>query len=264
MTEAGDPSSRPDMACVRAIESALMSTWPAIRTAIDGAWLVRTSEGFSGRANAVTILDPDDDDDAEARIAWAEGVFGAQDLVPVFRETPLMPAVVRRALRERGYGPGQATHMLHGRLPDPDEGDAGTEAQGARLHGFDIPGGVWIEAARQCSPRIASGGDAVLHMLSAMATPVRYIAVEDADGPAAVVQAGLHRGMLTVHNVATHPERRRRGHARRGMAAALDWGRARGASRFWIAVEAGNAPALALYASYGLADAYRYRYWSRA
>ncbi len=264
MTEAGEPSSRPATALVREIESALMSTWPAIRTAIEGAWLVRTAEGFSGRANAVTILDPGDDDDVEARIAWAESVFGGQGLVPVFRETPLMPAAVRGALRERGYGPGQATHMLHGRLPAPNADDIGTEGHGAQVRGFDTPDGPWIEAARQCSPRIASGGDAVLRMLSAMATPARYIAVEDADGPAAVVQAGLHRGMLTVHNVATHPERRRRGHARRAMAAALDWGRAEEASRFWIAVEAGNAPARALYAGYGLADIYRYRYWSRA
>ena len=254
------PTTEADVSLVREIESALITTWPALQTAVDGAWLVRMADGFTGRANSVTILDPADDRDGETRIAWAEGLFEAQNLVPCFRETPLTPARVLQALRDAGYRESGETHMLLGALEVSSAGEDGE----SELTGYHAADGAWMTAACACSARIAASAGIAARMLANMAAPVRYIAVSDKEGPAAVCQAGIHRDILALHNVATHPEKRRRGHAARAVAAAKAWGVSMGAKRLWIAVETGNAPALSLYRRDDLADIYRYRYWSRA
>ena len=123
---------------------------------------------------------------------------------------------------------------------------------------------TWLDAACACSARLAANREAVSALFAAHAAPAAFLARVEDGRTVAVAQACRHRGWLTLHNVATHPEHRRQGHAAALMEAAFAWGHAEGADRLWIAVEADNPAARRLYDAYGLTEAYRYRYWSPA
>jgi ribosomal-protein-alanine N-acetyltransferase len=69
--------------------------------------------------------------------------------------------------------------------------------------------------------------------------------------------AAAYGGMLTVldegqiTNIATHPDHRRQGYARRVVAALLDTARTRGLATVTLEVRESNAAAIALYESFG-------------
>nr|WP_244668945.1 GNAT family N-acetyltransferase [Rhodobium orientis] len=81
-----------------------------------------------------------------------------------------------------------------------------------------------------------------------------------AGAPASCLIAALHRDVATVFAVVTDRKERRRGYARQTLEAAYRWAADGGARLFWIGVEADNAPAQALYRSYGFRETYRYHY----
>src|SRR5262249_5741533 len=66
-------------------------------------------------------------------------------------------------------------------------------------------------------------------------------------------------GWLGVAAVEVLPDHRRRGLARRVVAALTAWGAGLGARRCYVQVDAGNAPAQALYAALGFGRHHRYR-----
>jgi len=59
----------------------------------------------------------------------------------------------------------------------------------------------------------------------------------------------------------TQPAQRRKGHARRILAALLRWGRENGAAEAFLQVEASNDPAIALYEASAFKTVYSYDYW---
>jgi ribosomal-protein-alanine N-acetyltransferase len=59
---------------------------------------------------------------------------------------------------------------------------------------------------------------------------------------------------LWVLNIAVDPGHRRRGHAQALLSRAMAWGKAQSLSTFWLEVREGNAPARALYESFGLEE----------
>ena len=59
---------------------------------------------------------------------------------------------------------------------------------------------------------------------------------------------------MHILNLAVHPERRRRGLARRLLAEGLAQARKLGAELAWLEVRPTNLPALALYASFGFKE----------
>ena len=255
-------------ATVAGIEDAMLSTWPARATSFDGAWIIRLSDGFTDRANAFTVSDPADDDALGARLDAVEALYASRGLLPRLRETPLAPPRLLAALATRGYAASGDTIVLAGNLPRAGGAPCGVHRWSRIDDATATPRLVgrvkttWLDAACACSPRLAANRAALVALFAAHVAPTAFLArIEDAE-PVAVAQACRHRDWLTLHNVATHAEHRRQGQARALMDAAFAWGQTQGATRAWVAVEADNAAARDLYGAYGLAEAYRYRYWS--
>ena len=123
----------------------------------------------------------------------------------------------------------------------------------------DWPGEEWRRLAGDLRPdRSPAIRDRLLALLVA---PTRFFLVRDGDGaPVANAYAGVYRDHWTIHNVATRPDRRRAGHGRAAVAAAIRFGLDEGAQTFWIAVVSENTPAVRLYESFGLAERFRYHY----
>jgi GNAT superfamily N-acetyltransferase len=97
-------------------------------------------------------------------------------------------------------------------------------------------------------------------IVEAIAVPARFALLAVDGAPAALANGALHDGVLCYQSVVTDPRRRRQGLGRRIIATLAAWARANGAAAACLEVEAGNAPALALYARCGLAEQYRYYY----
>jgi ribosomal protein S18 acetylase RimI-like enzyme len=87
-----------------------------------------------------------------------------------------------------------------------------------------------------------------------------FARIREGERTVALALGSLADGHVYLGEVVTDTERRRSGLARQLLEATLHWARERGAHRAFLAVEADNAPARALYEGLGFREAYRYWY----
>ena len=79
--------------------------------------------------------------------------------------------------------------------------------------------------------------------------------------PVAAGRTAIIDGLAGINQIATAPDQRRKGHARRIMSALMAYAGEQGAQRGYLQVEMRNAPARALYGSLGFKPLYIYDYW---
>jgi ribosomal protein S18 acetylase RimI-like enzyme len=235
------------------IEAAALSSWPALKTVHDGAWIWRFAAGHSRRANAVNFLDPSDGERAAERLAVHAERSRLYGITPYVRVTPLTPLEVIAALDGLGAPASGHSRVLAGPLPHV------LRPGGVRDMAAD--GDDWPAIQAALSRLAPATTEALRAMLTAIAVDVRGFAVTAEDGtPEAAAFATVSDGIAGVYNVVTAETARRRGHARRVLEAAFAWAADRGATHASIQVQADNDPAVALYASFGLVEAFRYVY----
>ena len=87
------------------LETATISSWPSITSAMDGMWLARFARGYTRRSNSIQCLDPADDADAAARLQRMSDLYALNSRDPVFRVTPLGGPRVIAALSDDGWAP---------------------------------------------------------------------------------------------------------------------------------------------------------------
>lgn len=243
-----------ELATVRRYEAAGFRAWPASSVVYDGTWVVRLTAGLPAkRLNSVNPLDPADAVNLADRIARAARRFEAYGRPLTFRLSPLAGTILPAHLDSEGWTVfGESVVMRRtldtGMLDDvihqiPLKDIARFIAATLKVHALDPamrPG--LSEVIGSIEP------EAGLFVLEEGATPVATaVCVHDGD------LAGLFE-------VATEPARRRNGHGRRIVLAALKWARMRGAKEAWLQVEADNARAIDLYRGLGFEDVYRYHY----
>jgi ribosomal protein S18 acetylase RimI-like enzyme len=97
-------------------------------------------------------------------------------------------------------------------------------------------------------------------IIGAIQPEVGLFVLERGEEPLATLIC-VHEGDIAgLFEIATARAVRNQGHGRNLILSALKWARLRGARQAWLQVEAGNAPALALYGSLGFEDVYHYHY----
>lgn len=245
-----------DRDLIFALERASHTAVPAARSAFDGPFLLRAFLGGTGRANAVSAIDPAPDPGLGARLARIEAAYARLGLPARFRSTPLDPPGLEEALLARGYQSDTGSLVMAGPL-------AAFAAPEAGLEVLEGPSAEWLSilatAEYQTAPRRAEKQQAPALMM----VPAAWLLLRQENRPAATAQVAADGRLLGFFDVATHPDFRRRGMAHRVLAAGAAWGQARGASLGWLQVSASNTPAQALYAALGFREIYRYRYYLR-
>ncbi len=245
-----------DPALLRRVEEASLNSWPAPRQVLLDGWVLRFAGGYTRRANSVTPLDPGRGAAAlPDRIAACEALYAAQGLPTLVRVRSFDDAALATALAARGYVPEGLSPVLWMNL-GAAAGEPGVELSEA------APGPGWLDdQARLSGCDVAARA----RILAAVAVPHAFAGVRTG-GPgsafAAVAFGAVHGGVLCLHLVATDPAFRRRGLARRAVAALLAWARDRaGAREASLQVAAENAGARALYAGLGFrTELFRYEY----
>lgn len=239
---------------IRQLETATISSWPAITTAMDGMWLARFARGYSRRANSIQCLDPADDGDAPARLQRMCDLYALNSREPIFRVTPLTGPRVVAALDEDSWLPEDESHVLAMPLARDYP-----EAASARV--YDATDRNWLDAVRELHDLDRRSREALEIIVGLIAHRQAGLLIRDREGnPAAAALAVDALGVGVYHSVVVRADLRGQGLGRAIMHAALNWTRAAGATEAAIQVLGSNAPAIGLYTSLGFVEAYRYHY----
>ncbi|WP_422736808.1 GNAT family N-acetyltransferase [Micromonospora sp. WMMD729] len=247
------PTRRPTAAAVVALERAADEAWPAPTRGRLGDWLLRSAEGWTGRANsALPVGDPDRP--LPAAVDAVERWY-AERGQPAIINTPLpLAAPVGAELDERGWTTRPPTLVQTAPLPLAAAGLGGPDA--AVVEVVAAPSGDWLAIA---AGRKGGLPDAARHVLTAVGQ-VRFAhAYVDrtlvAIGRGTVTGEGRWLGLSLIEVL---PPARRQGLARRVIGELAAWGGSAGATRAFLQVEQRNTPALALYQSLGFTTHHTY------
>lgn len=220
--------------------------WPAIESEALGEWELRTSGGFTGRANSVAVRGdpglPFEDALAAVRAFYAK------------HERPALVQVVMGS-------PEDARFRASGWVPMP--GYRG----GAIVQVADLAPEHRIDAEASIAP---TADDDWLSLYGRVEDPAAARAVLQGPSQVGFVALGdplvaIGRVVVTgewagVAAVEVRPERRRQGLARRVVSTALAWAVEHGADKAYLQTMRDNTAALALYAPFGFVDHHEYRY----
>ncbi|WP_407049580.1 GNAT family N-acetyltransferase [Methyloraptor flagellatus] len=239
---------------VLTLETAALSTWPALRVVHDGHWLWRWANGYTKRANSLNFLDPSDGADAAARLDHAAALSLRNDIGFVVRSSPLTPPEVLAELDRRGFEVFEESLMLWRRL----DGAAAAADPDVTIGPADDP--AWLEAQSVLSGYSSQARQALAAILGVYGVPAWGLTLVEDGVPAASALLAIASGVACLTNVVTDPAKRRRGFAARMLGAAMAKAAREGASIAAHAVIATNEPARALYAGTGYRELYRYRY----
>jgi GNAT superfamily N-acetyltransferase len=228
--------------------------WRAAEEGMLGAWRLNASLGRSGRINSCWPLgDPGVGvDDA---ILAVEGWYRARDLPTVFKlaDGATFPEDLGLRLTALGYRPDTETIVMIGPVVGEREGEVALS---------DYPDACFESVFVGAGP----GGDDARERLEALArtpSPRAFACIFRDGAPAAIGACATEAPWTGVFAMRTLPDHRRKGLARRLLAALLAAAREAGALTAWLQVEAANHGALRLYEGMGFAPAYRYLYWRR-
>ncbi|MGA0599918.1 GNAT family N-acetyltransferase [Caulobacter sp. KR2-114] len=247
------PASTPGSAAE--LEPVTGRAWRPAQEAALGGWRLTATDGFSGRVNACWPLG-EPDRPLDQAIAAVEAWYRDQGR-PVFKLAgdATRPRDLADRLAARGYRAYTDTVVMTG----PVLGEADPLVR--IVADLDPAFAAVFAAAGNGDPADARER---LQTLERMPHP-RGLARLDRDGaPVAIGAVAVEGPWAGIFAMRTDPAHRRLGLAWRVFQALLAHAAAQGARHGYLQVEAGNDPALALYARAGFAEAYRYCYWTPA
>jgi ribosomal protein S18 acetylase RimI-like enzyme len=247
--------------------------WPALETHAVGDWVVRWGGGVTKRANSV--LPRGEVDDLDSAIDRVEAAYRGRGLPPAFQLSPgSRPANLAGRLEARGYVEDSHTLVqvadiarVIARASDP-EAAARPSALASAQPG--LPGAVVVTGAPSDEWMAlwwsvdGRGGDAERAIARRILTgvPALYASVQDASGTLAAARLALVDDWAGLYALATRPDARRRGLARRLVLTLAGAAAERGVERMWLQVLADNTAAIALYRSLGFETVSGYSYWT--
>lgn len=241
----------------RAIERATLAAVPPRELLDDDGWLLAANSGAMGRANSVTPLHAGVDP-LDAKIDRAIAFYRARGLTPTFRVSPFArPEDLAARLALRGFLADEETAVETADVEDVLS--AGGPAHDVRRD--TTPGADWLAVFLSASHEPEPLQRLRLETLRRATHSAFYSVILDGEIVAVGVGAVDESGWAGMHGMRTTPAARRRGCARAIVIAAARAAQTQGAGRLYLQVEAGNAPARALYRQLGFAQAYTYAYW---
>lgn len=256
-----------DLGEVFTLEQANLTAFPSLMLHFDGAWLTRLSPGNPARrVNSLNIYDPADDADIEARLARAVGRFADAGIAMHLRWTPLVPPALDDFIDAGGWQRYAQTEVWAAPIAEGDlpGGPARPLPEGISMHrlplidwlrDFAAVGGT--EAGKVTPQALAS----LRASLEKVPAELLALSLRDRAGEPQAVLLGVCDGSLIgFFDVATRPDRRRRGFAAMLVLYALAYGQTVGAKKAWLQVVADNGLARRLYGRFGFAPVYHYHY----
>ena len=243
----------------RRIEEAGLNALQTQRQLFYDGWVLRVSPGKAKRARSVNAhfgsTLP-----LEAKIAHCERIYGERDLPALFRITPFcLPAELERALEARGYAAFDPTLVQALAL----DGPALPVPALASIELVDAPVDAFVDAIAALRGSPPTQRDAHRERLNHSPLDGRHVLALRDGVPVGAGKTAREGEMVGVFDVVTDVTMRGQGIATALVARLLARAWDRGARVAYLQVDAGNAPALAVYRRFGFATVYGYHYLGR-
>lgn len=229
------------------LQRLMVDGWPPVEREPLGDWLLRAGSGFTRRANSVLVVGSPGMPVAAA-LDRAEGWYAARGLPAVaslagaegflLGEDP-----VGAELLVRGYRPTGGVLVMTAAVAALTE--HGTAEAAVEL--TDSLDASWLDAYRRQRAVVPGATEAVL----AGSPEQLFASVSRGGRVVAVARLSVAHGWAGLSCTWVDPDERGRGLARAMAAQLARAAQARGIRPVWVQVERANAPALALYRSYG-------------
>jgi ribosomal protein S18 acetylase RimI-like enzyme len=236
------------------VEETCRKAWPALRqTTLDG-WVLRFSEGLTRRANSANPLGAHYTN-IDGLIARSEALYQRQGLPTIFRLPSLLDDAVDRRLASLGYGRDGESCVLYGDI-GAVEAVADSEV---RL--LPHPTSEWFSAMAVLQRQSVKEAEIYRRVVDQITIPAAFAELMIDKEIVALALGAIHGEILCYESVITDVRHMRRGYARRIISSLAAWAKDQRAQGACLEVEAGNAPARALYDAVGLKkELYQYHY----
>jgi GNAT superfamily N-acetyltransferase len=233
--------------------------WRACETVRMGDWLLRSSAGFTQRANSVLAVG-DPGVDLGTALDRAADWYAERGLPLVTMQADgASPDGLAEQLVARGQVARSESHVMTGEVAHalramPDA----VAATGLRVRIEDTPDESWYACYSNSSRPLTDAGRRVITEHPA----VVFASLSDGDRTVAVARAAVDARWAGLFAVAVSGDRRRQGLGAAVTLAALKEAARRGGRHVYLQVEAHNAPAVELYRRLNFRVHHNYRYWS--
>ncbi len=219
--------------------------WPAIESEALGDWELRAADGFTGRANSVTVHG-DPGVPFEAALTTACAFYSARN------QRPLAQVIVGSEHESAFLAAGWV----------PISGYSAAIVQVARLRENFVTEGVTTDAepSQTWLGRYQRVGDAEAAARAVLTGPNSVAFLSIGSPMTAIGRVAVTGEWAGIGCIEVVPEQRCQGLGRRIVEAGLDWAHRHGADKAYLQTRSDNAAALALYAPYGFQTHHEYVY----
>lgn len=233
------------------IEIASLKSWPAFKQEMNNGWVSRYAEGFTKRANSVTVLYPNKDL-LEPQVARCESSYNRVGLPCIFRLLSFNDNKdIEAILGARGYTGGDHSLVLSQNI----------EKQKFQPVELDlIPVDKWLKHYCQMSGTVREIHATHIRMINSIAGAYT-LAILPKNGH--IMSCGLgvvSNGYFGLFDIVTHPEYRNKGYGAELITGLLSWATQNMAHTAYVQVVAENKPAVRLYQKLGYELSYEYHY----
>lgn len=236
------------------VEEATLHTWPAIDNLVANGWVIRTSQGYTKRANSVSPLHFSADCDIAEQIVKCEEHFASLNQDAIFKMTPYVePRNLDDILADAGYAVIDESSVQQVRLSEVDKPRLAARLE--RQIGDD-----WFNALIQCGGISETNSKILRRMLQNSSLPQGFATLYEEDIPVACGLGVIREQIVALYDIVTHPAYRRKGYGEQLVLNILDWARSEGAAESCLQVVKQNEGAVALYNKIGYGEIYPYWY----
>ena len=240
------------------IEQLSLKQWPSIQTINVGSWQVRLANGFTKRANCVSVTDVNQTE-LQSSIEKCEQIYEEHQLPTTFKLTSFAHAdELDHILQLQGYKKTDTTNVMIKSLSED-----GTACSDSSLYTYRVKDYIsvkWLADYCRLSMISESNIPTIIDLLTKTEGNVRFVQIFDGKKVIAVGLTVITDGIAGFYNVIVDSHYRKQGVGTMLMQILMEQAKLNGAESYSISVVAENMAAVKLYHKFGFTDYYQYWY----
>ena len=252
-----DHGNLPEKKRMRFFEEMAANAHVALHVMQYDGWLLHFSNGYTNRANSVSVLYPSEKP-AEEKIAYCEACYARQGLPTVFKLT-YYDGEIMNLLSERGYESVTPTDVMELSLEGLSSEDAWKDCVFSKGYSDWLTYYFEFEALTDEGKK-----ETFRQMLSKVKVEPVYGTVAYGGNVIACASLAIEQGYALLQNVVVKPGMRGQGFGEKLCRAMIAKARGQGASHVYLQVVQANQPAMNLYKKLGFQKIYTYWYMKKS
>ena len=244
---------------IQKFEEMCLNGHVALNTLLYDGWILKFSEGYTGRANSVSMLYPSSKPLSE-KVSYCEEAYKKQKLPCQFKLTEY-DTEIYQFLSDRGYEPVAQTDLM---LCNLENKSFTAEKDSSVEYVFSSKADEWLPVFYKIHEiNDSHDQDVYRRMIAKVLVDTIYCTLMLNGKPAACVSAAIENGYMLMQNVVVASEFRGKGLGQKVCSAILEKACEAGAHHSYLQVVQGNEPAIHIYKKLGFEKIYSYWYMKK-